>query len=147
MTNLLITAALMLGGPDSGTEESRVIATVDALLGAVSRRDEAAGMAQLRPSGTATVLFEKPDGTVVVRSVALKTFAEATAGPEKYDERMLDRSVKIEGAMAMVWGRYVFAIDGKRVHCGTEHFDLVKEAGHWKIQNITWSVRTAGCED
>ena len=45
----------------------------------------------------------------------------------------------------MVWSPYVFTIDGKVSHCGTDHFDMVREAGRWKIANLTWSKRTTGC--
>jgi len=27
-----------------------------------------------------------------------------------------------------------------------DHFDLVRENGAWKVQNVTWSSRTTGCE-
>jgi len=27
-----------------------------------------------------------------------------------------------------------------------DHFDLIRENGAWKVQNITWSSRTTGCE-
>ena len=45
----------------------------------------------------------------------------------------------------MVWSPYVFTIDGKVHHCGVDHFDLVREAGAWKVLSVTWSQRTAGC--
>lgn len=132
--------------PPPASEEAEVLATVTALHAAVSARDQAAGLAQLRPEGTATVLMEKPDGTRTVRSVKLSTYADATPGPERYEERMINPAVEIDGGMALVWGRYTFAIDGTVRHCGYQHLDLVRDSGRWKVQNITWSVRTTGCE-
>lgn len=132
--------------PPPGAEEAEVLATVNALHAAVSARDQAAGLAQLRPDGTATVLMEKPDGTRTVRSVKLTTYADATPGPERYEERMINPAVEIDGGMALVWGRYTFAIDGTVRHCGYQHLDLVRDGERWKVQNITWSVRTTGCE-
>jgi hypothetical protein len=132
--------------PPPGAEEAEVLATVNALHAAVSARDQAAGLAQLRPDGTATVLMEKPDGSRTVRSVKLSTYADATPGPERYEERMINPAVEIDGGMALVWGRYTFAIDGTVRHCGYQHLDLVRDDGRWKVQNITWSVRTTGCE-
>lgn len=132
-------------GRSPADEELAVLATVRALHAAVSARDQAAGLAQLRPGGTATVLMEKPDGTRTVRSVALAKFADATPGPERYEERMVDPVVRVDGGMALVWGRYTFAIDGVVRHCGYQHLDLVRDDGRWKVQNITWSVRTTGC--
>jgi hypothetical protein len=127
-------------------DKAEVMATVNAALAGVSARDEAAVRTHLRPTGTATVLMEKEDGTRTIRSAALEAYAAATPGPERYEERMIDPKVEVDGGMATVSGRYTFAIDGTVRHCGSQHFDLVRDAGAWKIQNITWSVRTKGCE-
>jgi hypothetical protein len=126
-------------------EEQAVLGVVDAMLAAVSARDEAGTLRYLRPTGTATVLFHQADGRVNVRNAALGAYAEATPGPERYEERMHDPLVRVQGDMAVVWGRYSFAVDGKVAHCGYQHFDLVREAGQWKIQNVTWSVQQSGC--
>ncbi|MFC5437202.1 nuclear transport factor 2 family protein [Rhodanobacter umsongensis] len=126
-------------------DEQAALAAVEATLAAVSARDEPGIRRYLRPTGTATVLFHRADGSVSVRSSALDAYAEATPGPERYAERMHDPLVRVQGAMALVWGRYSFAVDGKVAHCGEQHFDLVREDGQWKIQNVTWSVQMSGC--
>jgi len=86
-------------------------------------------------------------GTIkdAVRSVDLAAWASVDPGPERYKEQMVAPTVAIDGAIATVSGRYIFAIDGTIRHCGYQHFDLVRDAGVWKIQNVTWSVRTFGC--
>ncbi|MCX7514669.1 nuclear transport factor 2 family protein [Frateuria hangzhouensis] len=127
-------------------DEQAVLDVVDAMLAAVSARDEDGTRRYLRQSGTATVLFHQDDGRVDVRNVALGAYAEATPGPERYEERMHDPLVRVRGGMAVVWGRYSFAVDGKVAHCGYQHFDLVREAGQWKVQNVTWSVERSGCD-
>jgi hypothetical protein len=71
--------------------------------------------------------------------------AGLTPGPERYEERMPAPAIEIDGDIAMAWGDYVFLVDGKVAHCGVNHFDLVREAGAWKVLNITWSRRTTGC--
>ncbi|WP_426700981.1 hypothetical protein ACPPVV_16640 [Rhodanobacter sp. Col0626] len=131
--------------PSPGADRAAAMAIVNAALAGVSARNEAAVLAQLRPTGTATVLMEQADGSVTVRSFDLKAYAHAVPGPERYEERMLDPRIEIDDAMATVRGRYTFATDGKLQHCGFEHFELVRDGGRWKIQNITWSVRTKNC--
>jgi hypothetical protein len=140
-------AALFLGlapaKPDAGQAE--VLAVVDAAFAGIAAKDEAAIRAQLRPTGTATVIMEKADGSHTVRSVDLAAWASVDPGPERYKEQMIAPTVAIDGAIATVSGRYTFAVDGAVRHCGYQHFDLVRDAGIWKIQNVTWSVRTFGC--
>ena len=80
-----------------------------------------------------------------MRNFPLAAYADATPGPERYEEKMIDPAINVAGNMATVWGRYSFAIDGMVRHCGTQHFDLIRESGRWKVQNVTWSVRTTGC--
>jgi len=41
--------------------------------------------------------------------------------------------------------RYDVTVDGKFLHCGTDHFDLVRVEGRWRILNITWNQRKEGC--
>lgn len=134
------------GLPPPATDETAVMAPIDAMFAGLAARDSAAISAQLRPEGGATVAAEKPDGS---RSIRHLSWAEYTAGikpgPEKLEERLTDPAIEVDGDIAMVWAPYTFYIDGKVHHCGIDHFDLVREAGAWKILNVTWSQRTTGC--
>lgn len=140
-------AAFFLGLAPAMLDPGRaeVLAVVDAAFAGIAAKDEAAIRAQLRPTGTATVIMEKVDGSRTVRSVDLAAWASVDSGPERYNEQMVAPTIAIDGAIATVSGRYIFAIDGTIRHCGYQHFDLVRDAGVWKIQNVTWSVRTFGC--
>lgn len=148
MRNLLWTI-LLLAPPAAAApsaDETAVMGTVDAMFAGLAARDGQAILAQVRPEGGATVAIERPDGTRAVRRLSWTEFAGGLKpGPEKYRERLTDPQVRVDGDIAMVWGRYVFTIDGKPHHCGVDHFDLVREAGTWKVLNVTWSQRTTGC--
>jgi hypothetical protein len=135
------------GLPPPGTDEGAVMAPINAMFAGLAARDSAAILAQLRPDGGATVASEKADGTRSVRHLSWADFtAGIKPGPEKYEERITNPAIEIDGDIAMVWAPYVFLVDGKAHHCGIDHFDLVREAGSWKILNVTWSQRTTGCE-
>ena len=135
------------GLPPPGTDEGAVMAPINALFAGLAARDSAAILAQLRPDGGATVANEAPNGTRTVRHMSWAEFAAGVKpGPEKYEERISNPAIEIDGDIAMVWAPYTFLIDGKAHHCGVDHFDLVREVGAWKIVNITWSARATGCE-
>jgi len=135
------------GLPPPGTDEGAVMAPINALFAGLAARDSAAILAQLRPDGGATVANEAPNGTRTVRHMSWAEFAAGVKpGPEKYEERISNPAIEIDGDIAMVWAPYTFFIDGKAHHCGVDHFDLAREAGTWKIVNITWSSRATGCE-
>jgi ketosteroid isomerase-like protein len=127
--------------------EQTVLVVVDRLFQALTARDGAAILAEGRPEASTTVATERPDGTRTIRHQSWAEFAAAIKpGPERYEEYMRNPAVEIDGDIAMVWGRYDFKIDGKLHHCGVDHFGLIRENGAWKINSITWSSRTTGCE-
>ena len=134
------------GLPPPGTDEGAVMVPINALFAGLAARDPAAILVPLRPEGGATVANEAPNGVRTVRHMNWTEFAASVKpGPEKYEERISNPAIEIDGDIAMVWAPYVFTIDGKPAHCGYDHFDLVRESGRWTIQNVTWSSRTTGC--
>jgi hypothetical protein len=127
-------------------DTAAVKATVDALLAGVAAHDGAAMLAVVRPEGNATIAAEEPDGTHLIRHLSWDDFvAGAKPGPQKFEPKLQDVTIKIDGDIAMAWAPYIFFVDGKLHHCGVNHFDLVREGGVWKILNVTYSLRTAGC--
>jgi hypothetical protein len=132
--------------PPDGSDERAVLATVDQLLGGINARDSAAIAAVLRPSAGATIVTEAANGPSNVRTMTgPELLARFQPGPEAFDERISGPAVEIDGDLAMVWAPYVFRIDGKVHHCGTNHFSLVRENGTWKIAGLAWNSRTTGC--
>ena len=134
----------ILPAPDADT--AAVLAPVRALLAAVAARNPALVLPYVSEGATVTVADQNPDGTSTVRHASFAQWATSlTPGPERYEERMDNPAVEIDGDIAMVWGFYVFRIDGRFTHCGVDHFSLVRENGGWKIAALAWSSRTTGC--
>jgi hypothetical protein len=132
--------------PPPGAEEAAVLAPITAMFAGLAARDGTAILAQLRSEGGATVAVEKPDGSRSIRHLSWAEFAGGIKpGPEKFEERIANPAIEIDGDVAMVWAPYLFLVDGKVQHCGVDHFDLVRENGTWKVLNVTWSQRTSGC--
>jgi hypothetical protein len=127
--------------PPPASEEGQVMMPVNALFDGLARRDPTIILAALRPDATATAVTADK----VHRMTATEFAAAIKPGPERYEERLTDPAVEIDGNIAMVWSPYVFLIDGKVHHCGIDHFDLVRENGTWKVANVTWSSRTTDC--
>lgn len=132
--------------PYEDAEAAAVLAPINAMFAGLSAKDGAAILAQTRPEGSATVAIEKPDGSRTIRHLSWAEFTGGIKpGPEKLEERISNPAIEVDGDIAMVWAPYVFLIDDKAHHCGTNHFDLIRENGSWKVLNVTWSQRTTGC--
>lgn len=138
------------GLPPADSEEAQVMAPLNAWFAGIDAADAKAIAAQLRldGGGGATVAAVRADGTRSVRHLTWDQYlASVKPGEHRYHERFTGRpAIEIDGDIAMVWGDFTLSIDGKVATCGVDHFDLVREAGSWKVQNVTWSQRTTGCE-
>lgn len=150
LATALFAAALQTapGSVDPASPEGQaVLAPVNAVFGALAARDGQAILPHVDAEGRLTVAVERFDG---VRRISDRTWPEFAAGlrpgPERFEEVMPDPTVAIDGDIAMVWGRYVFRIDGQISHCGVNHFDLVRRNDAWTIVNLTWSQRAMPCE-
>ncbi|WP_419807361.1 nuclear transport factor 2 family protein [Sphingomonas sp.] len=131
---------------ESAADPQAVLATVQRLLGALETGDRATILAVTRPDGGATAAMERPDGRRMVRRIGWAEFvAGLEGGADRWSEAISDPAVEVDGDIAMVWAPYVVKKNGVADHCGFDHFDLVREAGQWKILNVTWSQRTTGC--
>jgi len=128
-------------------DTTAVMRPVNTVFAAIAARDGELARAVLREDGNMFIASEAADGT---RKVTRRPMAEFITGlkpgAERYEERFYNPAIEIDGDVALVWGRYNFYIDGKLHHCGYDHFDLVREAGQWKIANLSYSSRTTGCE-
>ena len=134
------------GLPPQGTDEAAVMAPVRALLAGIAAHDAAAATARVRTDGTLTVALERADGHRELRRMSWADFAaQLKPGSQQVEERLLDPAIEIDGDIAMVWSPYVFLVDGRADHYGTDHFDLVRDGGGWKVLNVTWSQRSTGC--
>jgi len=136
------------GAVDPASPEGAAVLTpVNAIFSALAARDGSAILPHIDTAGRITVIAEGPNGARRSDSPSWTEFtAGLTPGPERLEEVLIDPTIAIDGDIAVVWGRYVFRVDGAISHCGVDHFDLVRKDGVWKIVNLTWTQRETGCD-
>ena len=66
---------------------------------------------------------------------------------EKWDERLLDYKIRIDGNLAHVWTPYQFWYNDAFRHCGANSFTLAKTDSGWKIVHLIDSRRKESCLD
>jgi hypothetical protein len=67
------------------------------------------------------------------------------ADSEKWEEKLLDYKVEIDGNLAHVWTPYQFWRNGVFSHCGANAFTIARIASGWKIIHLIDSRRQANC--
>lgn len=92
--------------------------------------------------------FTDKKGVPYVETSSINDFVAAVGTPreEKWDERIHDVAIRTDDGLAQVWAPYVFYLDGKRLHCGVNSFQLVHTTNGWKIQALTDSRRKEPCD-
>ncbi len=92
--------------------------------------------------------FIDKDGVNKVNQDDASGFIKAIANrpkDQKWDERLLDYKVAIDGNLAHVWTPYEFWFNGTFSHCGANSFTLAKFDDGWKIIHIIDSRRKEDC--
>ncbi len=64
---------------------------------------------------------------------------------QKWDERLLDYSIQVDGNMANAWTPYEFWFNGEFSHCGVNSFQLFKDGDQWKIIYLIDTRRRSDC--
>lgn len=131
--------------PPPGTEEAAVLAPIQALFAALEAGDGAAVLRHAYPDGRVTAVGPRRDGSSGVRQMSFTQFAQNITPAGAFQERISSPAVELDGDVAMVWAPFTVSVRGKVESCGYDLFDLVREAGAWKIMNVTFSSRTTGC--
>jgi hypothetical protein len=125
--------------PSPSIEERAVLASFQAMLDGLGKRDKAAMMATMLPGGSA-VLMRK--GKPAQMTFEMLTDRLSQPGPAAHEERIHDTVVHVDGDVATLWAPFEFLVDGKIDHCGRDIANLVRIDGHWIIAAIEDNGRT-----
>lgn len=119
--------------PSASSEEKAALASFQAMLDGLGKRDKAAMMAQMLPGGSA-VLMRK--GKPVQMTLDMLADRLSQPGPASHEERIHDAVVHVDVDVATVWAPFEFLVDGKIDHCGRDIANLIRIDGRWVIASI-----------
>lgn len=87
------------------------------------------------------------DGTMIVVQPVTGWLDAIAESERRWDERLYEVEVHVEGAMASVWAPYTFYLDGSVRHCGINSIELLRDESGWKVTQISDTRRTDACPD
>ncbi len=98
---------------------------------------------------TQTAFKNKEGKDVLVTEESTKLINAIANRPsdQKWDERLLDFSIQVDGNMANAWTTYEFWFNDSFSHCGVNSFQLFNDNGQWKIIYLIDTRRRKGCQD
>jgi hypothetical protein len=128
---------------DRDGEEKAVLATLLALLQAMSDRDKAVIGEILMPEGVSTHVR---DGQVIhVRFEDLPD--RLTASTVRAEERIHEPLIRVDENIAVVWVAYDVYVGGQAHHWGTNIVSFCKLDGHWRVSGIADNGRSGSRSD
>jgi len=114
-------------------EQKAALASFQAMLDGLGKRDKAAMMAQLLPGGGAILMR---NGKPAQMTFEVLTDRLSQPGKETHEERIHDAVVHVDGDVGIVWAPFEFLVDGKIDHCGRDIANMVRVDGRWLIAAI-----------
>jgi hypothetical protein len=130
-----------------GSDETKDVWTVvEKMFTEMSAHNPPAIVELFTKEATLTAIIKAKDGKSRIVTFTGEAFSKNFA--EKHGELKEDMyapKIEVDGDWAMVWGRYVFFIDGKVSHCGINAFHLVKTDAGWKIANASSTIDPTAC--
>jgi hypothetical protein len=124
------------------------LTVVNKMFAEMAAHNPAGIVALYTPEAQLAAAIKTKDGKSVIRSFAVEAFSKNFAEKKnELKEEMYAPETKIYGDLALVWGRYVFFVDGKISHCGVNAFHLVRTDAGWKIANASTTIEPQGCTE
>lgn len=98
---------------------------------------------------TTQTAFKNKDGKDVLRTDDSTKLIKAIVNrpaDQKWNERLLDYSIQVDGNMANAWTPYEFWFNGEFHHCGVNSFQFFNDNGNWKIIYLIDTRRISDCD-
>jgi hypothetical protein len=128
--------------------EKAIKTTINRFFEGLEKGDTAVLKSACTPNMILQTYMADKDGKMQLYTEAFAEFLNLVVAPspDQYDERIKFEAIHAEKSLANAWIPYSFYINGKRSHCGTNSFQLIKTSEGWKIQYIIDTRRKQGCE-
>lgn len=153
MTKLLRIIAFAIvatAGAQETTPEQEVKKTIETFFEAFHKGDTTLLKSVLADKLVLQTTFTDREGkNQLVEEEASKLITVIGTRPtdQKWEEKLLDYQIKVDGTMANAWTPYEFWFNGQFSHCGVNSFQLFNDNGTWKIIYLIDTRRRQGCDD
>lgn len=152
MTRAILYLVLLITATIHGQDDDKikVKAAVDTFFEGFHKGDTTLMRTVLADKVVLQTAFKNKEGKDILRndgdvSKLLNTIANRPA-EQKWDERLLDYSIQVDGNMANAWTPYEFWFNDEFSHCGVNSFQLFKDGEQWKIIYLIDTRRRSDCE-
>ena len=130
------------------SENENVKAKIIEFFDAFHKQDTSALKAMVTEKIILQSISINKEGKTILKEENYNQFVKNIASipkDKKFEEKLLDFSIQVDGHMANAWTPYEFWYQGEFSHCGVNSFQLIKDDGTWKIIYLVDTRRKDGC--
>ena len=154
MTRVIVFLVFLITGTtlaqSNAENELKVKAAIDMFFEGFHKGDTLQMRSVLANKVVLQSTYTNKKGTKVLRDSDINGFIKSIAkrpADQKWDERLLDYKIQVDGTMANAWTPYEFWLNGEFSHCGVNSFQLFDDNGTWKIIYLIDTRRREGCKE
>ncbi len=132
------------------SETEHVKATIIEFFDAFHKQDTTKLKAMVKDGIKLQSISVNKEGKTVLQESDYNQFVKGIASipkDKKFEEKLLDFSIQVDGKMANAWTPYEFWFNGNFSHCGVNSFQLIKEEDTWKIIYLVDTRRRESCKE
>ena len=148
---LIIISVFFMGNTFAQSEsEKEVKQTIERFFEGFHKQDSTIIKSTIYKKIIMQSIGKNREGVEKIKTEDFSQFLKAIVSiPEdkKFEEKLLNFSIKIDGSMANAWTEYEFWFDGQFSHCGVNSFQLIKADNKWKIFYLVDTRRREGCQE
>lgn len=131
------------------SEADAIKATVDKFFTAFHAQDSVGLLDLVTTDIVLQTIGKDKNGETILRQENFEDLVHSIVSiPDSinFQEKLLDYSIQVDGAMANAWTPYEFWVNDTFSHCGVNSFQMVKKQGTWKIIYLIDTRRKEDCQ-
>ena len=131
------------------SEEKTIKKVISTFFDALHQGDSTLMKSTLHQDLKIQTTFTNKEGDKQLRTQTKAQLLKGVASKkvsDKYLEKLLSYTIKIDGNLASVWTPYQFYLNGNFSHCGANSFQLFNNNGQWEIIYLVDMRRRSNCK-
>lgn len=131
------------------SEEKAIKKVISTFFDALHQGDSTLMKSTLHQDLKIQTTFTNKEGDKQLRTQTKAQLLKGVASKkvsDKYLEKLLSYTIKIDGNLASVWTPYQFYLNGNFSHCGANSFQLFNNNGQWEIIYLVDMRRRSNCK-
>ena len=146
---IILTLTVSLFASAQKTDDAKdTVAVVNKMFAEMANHNPAAIAELYTKEATLTAVIRRKDGKNAITAFTGEAFSKNFAEKKgEIHEEMYAPEVKLYGDLALVFGRYVFFVNGKISHCGVNAFHMVRTDAGWRIASASTTIDPTSCTE